>query len=105
MSFVLDGCRMYRLVAVTIGLLAVALGHAARAEILVGVAAPLTGTNAWAGEQMQRGGEQAVADINAAGGLLGQQLRLITADDFCDPQQAVVTAQKLVGDGVVFVAG
>src|SRR5262245_1891738 len=65
----------------------------------------MTGNNAWSGEQMQHGAELAVADINAAGGVLGQQVRLITADDFCDPTQAVSVAQKLVGDGVVFVVG
>jgi branched-chain amino acid transport system substrate-binding protein len=27
----------------------------------------------------------AVKDLNAAGGVLGQQVELITADDFCDP--------------------
>ena len=54
---------------------------------------------------MQRGAEMAVADINAAGGVLGQQVRLITADDFCDPEQAVAAARKLVADGVVFVVG
>ena len=65
----------------------------------------MTGTNAWYGEQMQRGAERAVADINAAGGVLGQQVRLITADDFCDPEQAVAAARKLVGEGVIFVVG
>jgi branched-chain amino acid transport system substrate-binding protein len=32
-------------------------------------------------------------------------VRLITADDFCDPQQAVAAAQKLVSSGVIFVVG
>ena len=73
--------------------------HQARAEILIGVAGPMTGKLAWIGEQMQRGAEMAVADINAAGGVLGQQVRLIAADDFCDPEQAVAAAQKLVRDG------
>jgi branched-chain amino acid transport system substrate-binding protein len=78
---------------------------AAAAEILIGVAGPMTGKDAWLGEQMQRGAELAVADINAAGGVLGQQVRLITADDFCDPEQAVAAAKKLVSDGAIFVAG
>jgi branched-chain amino acid transport system substrate-binding protein len=82
-----------------------ALGWPARAEILIGAAGPMTGKLTWIGEQMQRGAEMAVADINAAGGILGQQVRLITADDFCDPEQAVAAAQKLVGDGVVLVVG
>ena len=75
------------------------------AEILIGVAGPMTGAYAWFGEQYQRGTELAVEDLNAAGGVLGQQVGLITADDFCDPAQAVAAAQKLVSDGVAFVAG
>jgi branched-chain amino acid transport system substrate-binding protein len=47
----------------------------------------------------------AVADLNASGGVLGQQVELITADDFCDPEQAVAAARKLVSDGVIFVVG
>jgi branched-chain amino acid transport system substrate-binding protein len=84
---------------------AAALAWPARADILVGAAGPMTGKLGWAGEQLLRGTEMAVFDINATGGVLGQQVRLITADDFCDPEQAVVAAQKLVGDGVVSVVG
>ena len=65
----------------------------------------MTGKDAWFGEQMQRGAALAVADLNAAGGVLGQQVQLITADDFCDPEQAVAAAKKLVSDGVIFVVG
>ena len=79
--------------------------QAAAAEILIGVAGPMTGKNAWFGEQMERGAALAVADLNAAGGVLGQQVELITADDFCDPEQAVAAARKLVSDGVIFVVG
>jgi branched-chain amino acid transport system substrate-binding protein len=86
-------------------LLTAMLGHPARAEILIGAVGPMTGKLKWTGEQLQRGTEMAVADINASGGVLGQQVRLITADDFCDPVQAVAAAQKLVRDGVVFVVG
>jgi branched-chain amino acid transport system substrate-binding protein len=96
---------MRRLVAVAIFLIAAAFGSPARADILIGVAGPLTGTLAWYGEQMQRGAAQAAADINAAGGVLGQQVELITADDFCDPEQAVAAARKLVSDGVILVVG
>jgi branched-chain amino acid transport system substrate-binding protein len=75
------------------------------ADILIGTAAPLTGSNAWVGEQFQQGAEMAVRDINAAGGVLGQQVKLISADDACEGPQAVAAAEKLVADGVVFVAG
>ena len=32
-------------------------------------------------------------------------MEFITADDFCDPEQAVAAAKKLVSDGVIFVVG
>lgn len=96
---------MKRCIPLAIVVLATALSCNARAEIPIGAAGPLTGPQAWIGEQMQRGAEMAVADLNAAGGVLGQQVRLTNADDFCDPGQAVTAAQKLVSDGVVFVVG
>ena len=67
-----------------------------RAEILVGFAGPMTGPRAWSGQQFQRGAELAVADLNAAGGILGQPLKLIVGDDASDPQQAVAVANKLM---------
>ena len=57
------------------------------------------------GELTQQGFDLAVADLNANGGVLGQQIRGIVADDFCNPDQAVALARKLVSDGVAFVAG
>jgi branched-chain amino acid transport system substrate-binding protein len=54
---------------------------------------------------MQRGAEVAVDDLNSAGGVLGEEVRLIAVDDFCDPDQAVAAAQHLAGQGVVFVVG
>ena len=35
--------------------------------------------------------------------MLGEQIELITADDYCDGEQAVAAANKLVADGVVVV--
>ena len=79
--------------------------RAADADIRIAVAGDMTGANAWFGEQYQRGTELAVADLNAKGGVLGQPIELIVGDDACDPDQAVVLANKLVSDGAVFVAG
>jgi branched-chain amino acid transport system substrate-binding protein len=77
----------------------------ARADIVIGMAGPLTGPNAWLGDQTQRGVDLAVADLNGAGGVLGQQVEVVTADDYCDGEQAVAAANKLVAAGVVLVAG
>ena len=78
---------------------------AAHAEILIGVAVPMTGGMSWIGEQGEHGAALAVADLNAAGGVLGEPVRAVNVDDFCDADQAVAAAKKLVADHVVFVAG
>jgi branched-chain amino acid transport system substrate-binding protein len=82
-----------------------ALDAPARAEVLIGVAGPMTGSQAWFGEQFERGVGMAAADLNAKHGVLGQKVEHLVADDFCDPDQAVAAANKLVGSGVVFVLG
>ncbi len=77
----------------------------ALADILISTAGPMTGQYASFGEQMRRGAEMAVADLNAKGGVLGQKVKLTIGDDACDPKQAVAVANKFVSEGVVFVAG
>jgi len=85
---------------------AVALGAgAAQADIVIATAGPMTGQYAAFGEQMKKGAEQAVKDINAAGGVLGEQLVLEVGDDACDPKQAVAVANQMVNAGVVLMAG
>jgi branched-chain amino acid transport system substrate-binding protein len=92
--------------ALGVGAVLAALGPVpAQSEILIGAAAQLTGDYSWLGEQVERGAEMAVADLNAAGGVLGEPVRLILVDDYCDGDQAVAAARKLVSDGAVFVAG
>ena len=54
---------------------------------------------------MCKGTQQAVDDINKAGGILGQQITLEQGDDVSDPKQGVSVANKFVGDGVKFVVG
>jgi branched-chain amino acid transport system substrate-binding protein len=75
------------------------------ADIQVATAGPMTGQYASFGAQMKAGAEQAVADINAAGGVLGQKLVLTIGDDACDPKQAVAVANQMASKKVVFVGG
>jgi len=69
------------------------------------VAGPVTGQYASFGTQMTNGAELAVADINAAGGVLGKKLDLDVGDDACDPKQAVAIANQMAGENVALVAG
>jgi branched-chain amino acid transport system substrate-binding protein len=78
---------------------------AAAQDITIAVAGPMTGGESAFGRQLQNGAEQAVADINAAGGVLGKKLKLEVGDDACDPKQARSIAEKLAGMGIPFVAG
>jgi branched-chain amino acid transport system substrate-binding protein len=73
--------------------------------IPVAVVGPVTGQYASFGAQMKNGGEMAVADINAAGGVLGKTLDLSIGDDACDPKQAVAVANQMTGAGVKLVTG
>ncbi|MDE2029202.1 MAG: branched-chain amino acid ABC transporter substrate-binding protein [Alphaproteobacteria bacterium] len=77
----------------------------AHADITIGLAGPFSGDNAFMGEQMSHGAEQAVADINAHGGVDGQKLVLRKMDDACDPKQAVTVANRMASEGIQFVVG
>ena len=57
---------------------------AAQADITIATAGPMTGQYASFGAQMKAGAEQAVADLNAKGGVLGQKLKLEIGDDACE---------------------
>ena len=80
-------------------------GAASAQDIAVGAAGPMTGGEATFGRQIKNGSEQAVADINAAGGVLGKKLKLEIGDDACDPKQARSVAEKFAGMKLAFVAG
>lgn len=75
------------------------------AEIVVGVAGPFSGPYAALGEQMARGAGLAVADINAAGGVLGEPLKLELVDDACDAVKAVKAAEEMAAKGIAAMIG
>ncbi|MGV6873716.1 branched-chain amino acid ABC transporter substrate-binding protein [Pseudochelatococcus sp. B33] len=81
------------------------MSTAALAQVKIGVGAPLTGPNAAVGDQFKHGVEQAAADLNAAGGILGEKLEISFGDDVSDPKQGVSVANKFAGEGVTFVIG
>ncbi len=90
----------------TVLCVAMGLAVAAQADIKVGVAGPHTGANAAYGDQLWRGAVQAAEDINAKGGINGEKIVLVKADDACEPKQALAVANRLVdSDEVSAVIG
>ncbi len=77
----------------------------AQADIIIGLAGPMSGPSAVFGEQMTRGAQAAVDRINANGGINGEQLALVTADDACDTRRALAAAASFVAKDVRFVVG
>jgi len=76
------------------------------ADVVIGVAGPHTGANASFGEQYWRGANAAADAINAAGGVNGEKIKLVKADDACEPKQAVAVANRLVDqDKAIAVVG
>ena len=74
-------------------------------DLTVAVAGPMTGGESAFGRQMKNGAEMAIADLNAAGGVLGKKLALDVEDDACDPKQARSVAEKIGSSKIPFVAG
>ncbi|WDR06477.1 branched-chain amino acid ABC transporter substrate-binding protein [Devosia rhodophyticola] len=85
--------------------IAVALAAPAYAEMKIGILVPTTGSEATYGQDMANAVDLAISEINAAGGVLGEQLSSVVGDDGCDPQQAVNAASKLASSDVVGVVG
>jgi branched-chain amino acid transport system substrate-binding protein len=73
--------------------------------IKFGIGGPITGSDAAFGAQLKQGAEQAIADINDAGGILGKKLSVSVGDDVGDPRQGVSVANNFVAAGVKFVVG
>ncbi len=74
-------------------------------EILVGIMVPVTGSEATYGKDMENAMKIAADEINAAGGVLGKELKFVLGDDGCDPQMCTAAASKLVSSEVVAVLG
>ena len=88
-------------VATTLG-----VSSLAQADLKIGVAGPMTGANASFGQQYMKGAQAAADAINAAGGVNGEKIVLVAADDACEPKQAVAVANRLVDqDKVAGVVG
>ena len=66
------------------------------APITIGASLSLTGDFSTDGQAFQKGYNLWVKDVNAAGGILGRQVKLTVLDDKSDPNQVVTNYQTLI---------
>ena len=86
--------KVFSLVLIALMLLTVAAS--AEDTIKIGLYGTITGTNALAGEMLQKGAELAIDQVNAAGGINGAMLELVPYDDQSTPEGAVKAVTRLV---------
>lgn len=67
----------------------------ADSEPCIGASLPMTGPTAWAADSIMMGAEIAIEEINANGGVLGQDLEFITYDDAGQPPRGVDNARRI----------
>ncbi|WP_237153554.1 branched-chain amino acid ABC transporter substrate-binding protein [Oryzibacter oryziterrae] len=75
------------------------------APFLVGVTGPMSGSFADIGKGIEAGVKMAADAANAAGGVGGDKIAVVTADDKCDADTGTAVANQLVGKGVKVVIG
>lgn len=88
-----------------VGVLCVSFAGGAGETIKIGVAGPHSGDLAAYGIPTLEAVQIIAEDINAAGGLNGNTVEVIPADDVCDPAQATTIASRLVAEEVIAVVG
>jgi branched-chain amino acid transport system substrate-binding protein len=82
------------------------LARAAGETIKIGTLTPLTGAGGPYGPTMVKAVKAVAAAVNAAGGVLGRQIEIISEDDQTNPDAGVRAARKLIDvDKVVAILG
>ncbi len=72
-------------------------------EIKIPVVSPYTGPLATFGEGVKNGALLAAEDINKAGGINGEKVKILLEDDMCDPKEAANVATKIAGMKDVYI--
>lgn len=96
---------MRKLTALVTLLCLVAVPAMAAKTIRIGVMAPMTGNWASEGQEMKQIVELLAAEINATGGVNGQQVEAVMEDDGGDPRTAALAATRLTTKDVIAVVG
>ncbi|MEJ8855173.1 ABC transporter substrate-binding protein [Variovorax robiniae] len=64
--------------------------------IKIGIISPMSGPNARYGAFANKGAALAASEINAAGGLLGRKVQLVSGDSQCVPSEGVAATQRMI---------
>ena len=80
-------------------------GDTSAAELVIGGIGPVTGGAASYGTAVRNGAELAVAEINAAGGINGMQIKFLFEDDEHNPEKAVSAYNTLMDEGMQVLMG
>ncbi|MGV3617014.1 MAG: ABC transporter substrate-binding protein [Fimbriimonas sp.] len=73
--------------------------------IKIGVVASLTGDQKDWGDDNVEGAKLALEDFNAAGGIDGKKIEMVTGDSASKAEQAKTATEKLLSEGVVSIVG
>ncbi|NPV69792.1 MAG: ABC transporter substrate-binding protein [Firmicutes bacterium] len=76
-----------------------------KGDIIIGHFAPMSGDTAAWGQMEVKGVNLAVEEINAAGGVLGRKIKVISYDDRGDKVEAVNVVKKLISEKAVAIVG
>ena len=93
--------RCCRITAMTIAALgSLCMFTAARAQgadtFKIGIISPMSGPNARYGAFANKGAALAAKEINAAGGVLGKKIELVSGDSQCVPAEGVAATQRMI---------
>ena len=66
--------------------------------VKIGLVTAVTGSNSLVGEESTEGAQLAIDEINAAGGVNGQQLELVITDEVDNLEMSVLATQELLAD-------
>jgi len=94
------------IIATLMALGAAGCGGKSEKDIKIGLLNEMTGGNATIGTAAANGAKMAIKEINAKGGVLGKQLKAVSADNKSEPAEAANAMTKLLmQDNVVAVTG
>jgi len=96
---------MRRLMAALLAVPLVGFGLPAAAQVEIGVVNSLSGNFSTFGARYRTGMEVALEEINAGGGINGEELQLIVQDDRSEAQSALAAVESLENRGVPLIIG